>query len=150
MTHHLILIREFDEQESGCGRMGGDAARWMHPGSGRFRVQRRGIMDAVGAVYRAVRQAFGEEVAITVVDPRNQISLVPLVLRDAIRYRVPALTALRAVLAAGVSTGIFDGQLLFGGTVPPPAEVIEQIRGRMRVHRVGAALSAEQRSSDDG
>jgi hypothetical protein len=146
--HHLILVREFDQQVSGCGG-GVTAAPWVGVSAGDLPAGRLERANAIGAVYRAVREAFGEEVRITVVDPRNQISFVPLVLGDAVRYSVPALTALRTVLSAGASTGIFDGQVLFRGEVPDPGEVVERIRGRMRVHRVGAAPEPGEEPSDD-
>lgn len=139
--HHLILVREFDQQMSGsgcCGRVEGDMTRWVHGGSEHFFPERRMLMDRFGAIYRAVREAFGAEVQITVLDPRNQISFLPLIVRDAFRYRVPALTALGTALSASISTGIFDGQILFRGEVPTPEAVVERIRGRLQVHHVGA------------
>jgi hypothetical protein len=101
--------------------------------------ERREKMDRVGEVYRAVRDAFGKQVEITIVDPRNLISFLPLVIRDAVRYRVPISSALRAIASTSLSTGIFDGELLFSKTVPPPAEVVDVIAGRMAVHKVGSA-----------
>jgi hypothetical protein len=136
--HHLILVREFDQQVSGCGG-GATVAQWVGEKAGDVPAERPERTNAIGAVYRAVREAFDEEVRITVVDPRNQISFVPLVLCDMVRYSVPVLTALRTVLSAGASTGIFDGQVLFRGEVPESREVVERIRGLMHVHRVGAA-----------
>ncbi|NIQ53983.1 MAG: hypothetical protein GWN85_11020, partial [Gemmatimonadetes bacterium] len=60
-------------------------------------------------------------------------------LRDAVRYQVPPLTTLRTLLAASVCSAVFDGQLLFRRDVPPPDRVVDLIRGRLRVHAVGAA-----------
>lgn len=141
MQHHLILIREIDEQLSGsgcCGRVEGDLRQWVGARDRCFFPGRRALMDAFGAVYRAVKAEFGEEVRVSVVDPRNQVSLVPMIVRDAVRYRVPALTALQSVLSAGVCSAVFDGQLLFRRELPPVERVLELIRGRRRVARVGA------------
>lgn len=129
--HHLILVREFDSPLLDAG--GGAAGGRERGGS----AEQRALLDRMGLVYRAVRAAFGEAVQITVVDPRNQLAFLPLVLRDSLRYRVPLLTALQAAASAGVATAIFDGQLLFRGEVPPAAQVVEQIRGRLHVYRVG-------------
>lgn len=142
MQHHLILIREIDEQMSGsgcCGRVEGDLRHWVGERERCFFPERRALMDSFGALYRAVKAEFGEEVRVSVVDPRNQLSLVPMIVRDAVRYRVPALTAVQSVLSVGVCSAVFDGQLLFRRELPPVGRVLELIRGRRRVVRVGAA-----------
>jgi hypothetical protein len=139
--HHLILVREIDQQMSGsgcCGRVEGDLTGWVGGKTRCFFPRRREMMDRFGALYRRVREEFGEQVRITVIDPRNQISFLPLVLRDAVRYRVPPLTALRTAVSASVCSGVFDGRILFRGEVPTPQEVVDRIRGRMRDHAVGA------------
>ena len=138
--HHLILLREIDQQMSGsgcCGRIEGDAALWGEHGC--VFPERREKMDRIGEIYRAVREAFGQEVEITIIDPRNLISFLPLVIRDAVRNRVPVGSALRAISSTSVSTGVFDGELLFSRSIPHPAEVVDVIAGRMAVHRVGSA-----------
>lgn len=137
--HHLILVREVDQQMSGsgcCGRMEGDLVLWSDDGC--VFPERRERMSRVGEIYRAVREAFGDRVRITMIDPRNLVSFLPLVLHDAIRYRVPALTALRALTSTSLSTGIFDGQVLYRGRIPLPQEVVARIEGRLEVDRVGA------------
>ena len=96
-------------------------------------------MDRVGEIYRAVRAAFGDQIEITIIDPRNLISFLPLVIRDAFRNRVPIGSALRAISSTSLSTGVFDGELLYSRSIPPPAEVVEVIAGRMAVHKVGSA-----------
>lgn len=134
--HHLILVREADQQMSGsgcCGRVQGDLAGWDR--SGAVFAERRATMGRMGEVYRAVREAFGDRVRITVVDPRNQLAFVPLVLRDALRYRVRPLAAARAVLGASVASGILDGRLLFRGAVPDPQAVVRQLAERLPAGR---------------
>lgn len=136
--HHLILLREIDQQMSGsgcCGRVEGDAAWWG--GDGCAFPERRATMDRMGEIYRAVRRAFPKEVEITIVDPRNLVSFIPLVVRDAVRNRVPVLTALQAVTSTSVATGVLDGQVLFSRTIPSPEEVVDTIAGRLSVERVG-------------
>jgi hypothetical protein len=139
--HHLILVREVDQQLSGaCGRIAGDLAH-LGPEGHAF-PERRLLMNRMGAVYRAAREAFGEEIRVSVVDPRNQMAYLVLALRDIRRHRVPLLDALRTLGAASRATGVFDGQVLFRGRVPEPDEVVQRIAGRLRVHRVGAAGGA--------
>jgi hypothetical protein len=130
--HHLILVREIDEQMSGsgcCGRIEGDLARWDR--SGCVFPERRALMGGMGALYRAVRERFDERVEITIIDPRNQISLVPLVIRDGVRYRLPLRDILRSLASASLSTGILDGRLLFARSIPATDEVLHEIEARI-------------------
>lgn len=136
--HHLILVRECDQQMSGsgcCGRIEGDATFWDTEGN--VFAERRAKMNQVGEIYRAVRNAFGNDVEITVVDPRNLVSFLPLVVRDKFRFDVPVLTAIRAMGATSLSSAVFDGQVLYSGRMPEPDEVVELIANRLEIHRVG-------------
>ncbi|HUE96481.1 MAG TPA: hypothetical protein VMN39_07460 [Longimicrobiaceae bacterium] len=138
--HHLILVREIDQQMSSsgcCGRIEGDAAFWGPDGC--TFPDRREKMERVGEIYRAVRGTYGDAVTITIVDPRNFVSFLPLVARDAFRFGVPIGTALRALTATSLSTAVFDGQLLYAGRIPAPAEVLGLIRDRLHIARVGDA-----------
>jgi hypothetical protein len=138
--HHLILLRQNDQQMSGsscCGRIEASAGFWtpddsMVPGA-------REEMTRVGEIYRAVRDTFGPKVEISILDPRNQLTFLPLLIRDSVRYRVPVLTALRTIASTSLLMGVFDGQLLYAGSIPSPSEVVDLIAGRLSVHRVGAA-----------
>jgi len=136
--HHLILIRETEGMGGPgcCSRIGSDGAIW---GSDRAVFsERQERCDRLGEILQAIRNQFGHEIEVTIVDPRNIVSFIPLVVRDAVRNRVPVATALRAISSTSVMTGVFDGQLLFSGKIPPAGEVIEQIAGRMTIDRVGA------------
>jgi hypothetical protein len=140
VAHHLILVREIDQQMSGsgcCGRIEGDAALWSTDGC--VFPERRDRMTRMGEIYRAVRAAYPDSVEITIVDPRNYISFLPLVARDAMRYRVPITTALQAMASTSLSTAVLDAQLLFRGSLPTPEEVVSLIAERLRIHRVGSA-----------
>lgn len=140
MEHHLILIREIDQQMSGsgcCGRVEGDLRGWVGAGEECFFPGRRALMDRFGELYRAVKAEFGEQVRVSVVDPRNQVSLIPMLIRDAFRYHVPAMTAVQSMFSASVCSAVFDGQLLFRRELPPVEQVLHLIRGRMAIARVG-------------
>jgi hypothetical protein len=132
--HHLILVREMEAQMSGCGRLEGAA---MERYSADF-PERRETMSRIGAIYRAARARFGNQLEITLLDPRNFIAFVPLVIRDAVRFGVPVGTALRALGSSSLATGVLDGQMIFSGIAPTPDEVIEMIESRLVIHRVGA------------
>ena len=136
--HHLIFVREIDQQMSGsgcCGRIEGDAVLW--DSSECIFPERRERMNRIGEFYRAVKDAFGEAVKITIVDPRNLVSFVPLVLRDAFRYRVPARAVLKALGSTSLATAVFDGEVLFSGTTAwEPADVIDSIRARLAIQDI--------------
>ncbi len=82
--HRIILVREWDSQTAAsgcCGRLGGENNELGDPGTYRHN---REEMEKMGKVYRALRKdLFDEEVALTVVDPRNMVWLIPSVLKDA-------------------------------------------------------------------
>ena len=132
MRHRVLLVREWDSQTSGsgcCGRLDGeqsglgDAETWRHN-----RVE----MEAMGRVYRALRDRIDEraglDVDITVVDPRNAVWLVPAILRDARRRGMPAREVLTQV-RRGVSYNavVVDGLVLWSGTVPDPDEAVPAV-----------------------
>jgi hypothetical protein len=133
--HHLILLREVDHRYSvgPCGRPDCEASADRCPC---VPPDRRDRVARIGEIYRAVRERFGDEVEITVIDPRNVFAYAWLLVRDALRFRVPAGTTLRALAANSVSSAVFDGQLLFQGTPPPPSRVVDLILGRLVVFRV--------------
>jgi len=134
--HHLILIREIDQQASGAGCCGlqGDVARW--DSAGQIFAERRKRMDRMGEIYRAVRASFPKEVEISVVDPRNFLSLAALVARDAFRFSVPFRTAAEALTATSVATGIFDGEVIFKGAPQSPDEVVAAIAARILLEQI--------------
>jgi hypothetical protein len=137
--HHLILMREIGRNLSVagcCGRIEGETV--VADGSCYF-DERLDRITRVGAIHRAVQEKFGDQIEVTVLDPRNIVSFLPLVIRDAIRYRVPVTTALRAMIGTSVSTAVFDGQILYRAQPPSPAEVVDRIAGRLSVHKVGSA-----------
>lgn len=139
MQHHLILVREIDQQMSGsgcCGRLEGDLVYWSDEGC--VFNDRREKMNRVGAIYRAVRENFQDRIEITIVDPRNFVSFLPLVARDAMRFGVPWLDAARAMFSTSLSTAVFDGQLLYRGEIPTPGQVVDLVRSCLQIDRVGA------------
>jgi hypothetical protein len=110
-----------------CGRLGGignDLGREED-----FAPARAG-MEAMGAVYRALRADLPEdEVELTVVDPRNTIWLIPRIVRDARRRGVRG-AALWGEVRRGTANGavVVDGRAVCTGELPPPAEVLARVR----------------------
>ncbi|HEX6255113.1 MAG TPA: hypothetical protein VFZ70_04820 [Euzebyales bacterium] len=113
--HRILLVREWDSQTSGsgcCGRLGGEDCDVGHPDT--F-AHSRSLMEAMGAVYRALRAELPRRtVDITVVDPRNMVWLVPSILRDG-RRRGMGPGELWRQLTGGVRNGaiVVDGRALF-------------------------------------
>ncbi len=125
--HHVILIRDWDVQVSGsgcCGRLsGGDG---LLSGNDTFAETRAG-MEAMGEVYRGLSRAFGERLDITVIDPRNFVTLVILLTRDAWRrggWRQTLRLWRTGISHVGV---VCDGEVLFANRIPMTEEAIRAV-----------------------
>jgi hypothetical protein len=119
----VLLIREWERQMSSsgcCGRLEGD---FLTRQGERCFPERRAIMEAMGPLYRELRERYGRVVDIQIVDPRNLIALVPLLVRDFRAHGVGLLQALRTLSALPVTGVIVNGRILARGRVPEPAEV---------------------------
>jgi len=127
VTHRVLLVREWDSQTSGsgcCGRLGDGHELAARADYHHNRME----MEAVGGLYRALRERYGSELEICVVDPRNMIWLAPAVWRDARARGMSVGDALRQV-RAGISYNsvVVDGKVLFHGRVPHPDEAFEAV-----------------------
>lgn len=129
--HRILLVREWDSQvgSSGCcGRLGGltnelgDPATYAHTRAG---------MEAMGAVYRALRAEL-PGVELSVVDPRNTVWLVPTIWRDARRRGMSRNEAWSQVRRGTSTTAVLvDGRVLFAGRVPTPDEAVTAVLGEL-------------------
>lgn len=138
--HRIILVREWDSQVTGsgcCGRLGGQNHELGDTET--FAANRR-EMEAMGAVYRALREELADEdVEITVVDPRNAVWLIPAVLGDARRRGLSTREVWDQVRrAVSYNAVVFDGRTLFHGRVPDPEEAVaavkEDLKGLQAAH----------------
>lgn len=125
----VILVREWEQQLSSsgcCGRIEGD---FLHFGAEEERPfqERRSAMECAGTLYRALKERYADRVEIQVVDPRNYLSLVPMVLRDAWRHRAPPADALRALLGITVEMVLVNGRIVARNRWPEPAELFEAV-----------------------
>ena len=119
----VILIREWEMQMSSsgcCGRLEGD---FLVQRGERCFPERRSVMEAMGPLYRDLRARYGDELEINVVDPRNLISVIILLLRDARAHRVGMVEVLRTLFRLKVNTVVVNGRLLARGRWPEPADV---------------------------
>lgn len=133
MSRRVILVREWDEQHGGsgcCGRLGGEGTELGEAGTYRHT---RCDMEAMGAVYRALRSAFDrDDLDVQVVDPRNSLWLVPAIWRDARRRGMTVREAATQVRrGVSVLSIVVDGRVVFAGGVPEPGEVVEAVRAEL-------------------
>lgn len=133
MTHRVVLVREWDWQLTGsgcCGKVGGQGHEL---GDAHAFRRSREEMVRTGAVYEALRCAFGDDVELTVVDPRNTAWIVPSIYRDARRHGLSRADALRSVVKATANGAVVvDGRVLFDGRIPPtPAEALAAVRAEL-------------------
>jgi hypothetical protein len=119
----VLLVRETDRQmytSSCCGRLEGGL--FASAGEECF-PERRAIMEAMGPLYRELRERYEGAVEVTVVDPRNLVSLLPLLLRDFRAHGVEPREALRTLFGLPVTGVVVNGRLLARGHWPDVAEV---------------------------
>jgi len=123
----VILIREWEQQMSSngcCGRLEGD---FLQRGEERCFPERRQEMEAAGELYRAVRERHGNRVQLRIVDPRNAISLLPMLLRDFLRFRVGPGAALATLFGFSVSSVVVNGRLVTRGAWPSAEHLLRQL-----------------------
>lgn len=137
----IILIREAAEQVTGsgcCGKLEGD--RTVTGGADVYR-EIRARQQEFGILHRAIVEFFGDahrsnELAMVTVDPRNQLYLMPKLLKDAIRYRPGWSAALTTTLQLfALPAVIVNGRVLScrGAPISPDA----------LCHAVGTLLSGK-------
>lgn len=103
-----------------CGRLEGD---FLAPAGERCFPERRAVMEAMGPLYRELRTRYGSALEINVVDPRNGIALLPLLLRDLVAHRVGVREALRTLFRLPVTGVVVNGRIVARGRWPEPSEV---------------------------
>ena len=129
MKPSIILIREWEAQMSGsgcCGRLQGDV---LNIGDRRVFPERRQAMEAMGPLYRAIRQRYGDSIDLLVVDPRNWVSLMARLVRDFVRSRVPLGEIWRTLRGISTVTVVLNGRIVARGDWPKPETVFQSIAG---------------------
>jgi hypothetical protein len=125
--HRVLLVREWDQQTTGsgcCGRLeGGDSEIAGAADFGRCRDD----MEAMGAVYRALRAEL-PGIDVEVVDPRNLTFLLPGMIRDARRGGASFAQAVRE-LRRGCGQGaiVVDGRVVSSGIIPSPDRAVDLV-----------------------
>jgi len=145
----VILVREWEQQMSSsgcCGRLEGDLLAWGEGGERCF-PERRRTMEAMGPLYRALRERYGDAVEIRVVDPRNLVSLLPTLMTDFRRYGVGLVDALRTLFGISVETVIVNGRIVSRGAWPEPERVWARLEGEEKETEVERAAPARGRDA---
>lgn len=120
----VILIREWEEQLSGSGCCGRVEGRFLARGGEPAFPERRACMDAMGPLYRTLRERPGDPIELQVVDPRNLPSMIFLLARDFWAFRVGLREALGTLGRLPVQGVVVNGRLVARGEWPDPADVL--------------------------
>jgi hypothetical protein len=80
-------------------------------------------MEAMGPLYREIRRTYGDSVEINVLDPRNLISMLPLLICDFRNHGVALADAIRTLRALPVSGVIVNGRVIASGRWPELEEL---------------------------
>lgn len=128
--HRVLLVRQWDQQVGGsgcCGRLSSATLDTLHDPDCATRTDdpwahAREDMEAMGRVYRALRDRLPAGVELTVADPRNTAWLLPAVWRDARRRGLGVLDALRQVhRATSPRALVCDGLVVATDVTDPEA-----------------------------
>ena len=80
-------------------------------------------MVAMAPLYRVLRERAGSAIDLQVVDPRNLLSMVFLLVRDFWVFRVPPREALGTLWRLPVQGVVVNGRLVARGEWPDPAHI---------------------------
>lgn len=129
MTSRVVLVRGPRTVVGGGGGCCSGAVRPFDEGGTHSHTP---VPDEVGDVYRALRAVLPPGVELHVVSPSNWLWLVPAVAADARRRGLRGAAVLKAVRAGmAVSSLLVDGEVLFTGQLPPPAEAAAAVQARL-------------------
>ena len=113
-----------------CGRLEGEFLL-SHDDGARAFPERRKQMEAMGPLYRAIRERFGDDVDVQVVDPRNMLTLLVLLAADFRRFGVPLRQALWTLTHIPVQGVVVNGRLVARGSWPEVAPMIRLVEGEL-------------------
>jgi hypothetical protein len=88
-------------------------------------------MENVGELYRAIRDRYGHAVELRVVDPRNTPALIPTLIGEFRRYRVPLKEALKTLFGLKVNAVVVNGRLVSRKGLPDSNALLELLEAAM-------------------
>ena len=104
----------------------------------------RQVISQVGELYMSLRREFGDEVEVDVVDPRNEVYLIPRLIRDYKRFK-PPLGAFLKTLFFGISpcSVIINGTQRYGSDLPEQQDLVAEVRAAMEPTQLGSVGVAD-------
>ena len=134
--HRVLIVRQWDQQVGGsgcCGRFSTAAAESLCATEKDPYAHARADMEAMGGVYRALRERYSEgEVDLTVVDPRNTAWLLPAVWRDARRRGLTRRDALRQLHRATSPRAVVCDGVVVATEPAGPDEAVAAVAADLR------------------
>ena len=117
----ILLIREWEHQlgASSCGSTPDASALGDDP----CYAERRERMESMGPLYRSIVERYGDRVDVQVVDPRNMLSLLPVLIRDLRAHGGGLRQAVRTLRRMSFQTVVVNGRILSRGQWPEPDTV---------------------------
>jgi len=89
----------------------------------------RQVMNETGALYRALRERFADQIELDVVDPRNVPYLIPALVADYRRYRPPLRTFLKTLfLGITPASIIINGVARYKNDLPSAETLVADVR----------------------
>lgn len=72
-------------------------------------------LKIVGEIYRNLSEQYKEEIDLVKVDPRNPVYLLPKLIKETVRNRVPFVKALHTIFFYRVPSIIVNGEMITSG-----------------------------------
>jgi len=131
--HSIIIIREEEEQMTGgscCGTFSGDFREFS--GDAVF-AERRQMILSTASIYRRLIDEYEDYAEIDIVDARNLPYLIPRLIRDTRKYKVPFRESLRTVFGYRLPTIICDGRIIATGNQMDWHFIYKRLRDQITV-----------------
>lgn len=130
--HSILIIREQGEMVTAC----------CVPLDGGFVNELNGTdifkscqvqIQSTAELYKILSKDKDDHTEIIVVDPRNYVYILPKLIKDVIRFRVPLLEALKTIFLYRMPAVIVNGYLISSGKTNFSEQTIEQIKSHLIV-----------------
>ena len=88
----------------------------------------RALMMQMGQLYQALRREFGNRIEIEIVDPRNALYLLPVLMVDYRRFHPPLGSFLKTLFfGVGPASIIVNATAVYTGTLPSPQQLVNKV-----------------------
>jgi hypothetical protein len=146
----IILIRETDAQMTGsgcCGKLVGDSAKFSDK---YVFAETRKIKQDMGEIVQALSQSFGENVEITIVDPRNQLYLYPKIIKDLWKFRPSMKSILKGIfMMISVPSIVINGEVCYSRKIPRTREIVERVANLLAMNGTNNSINHNRHQRND-